>query len=67
MSTTHDKRRLIDWIRAEIMRLSGRRYQIDLDALDIASLRDRQRLLRDLETEKENALRQARVFPWQTR
>lgn len=67
MSATHDKRCLINWIRAETMRLSGRRYQIDLEALDITSLRDLQRLLRDLETEKDYAVRQARLFPWQTR
>ena len=67
MNTAHDKRRLIEWIRAEMMRLSGRRYQIDLEALDIKSLRDLQRLLLDLETEKDNAVRQARIFPWQTR
>lgn len=67
MSATHDKHRLIDWIRAETMRLSGRRYQIDLEALNVTSLRDLQRLLRDLETEKDNAVSQARLFPWQGR
>ena len=64
MTTEHEKRRLIQWLRAEVARATGRAYRIDLDALDLASLRDLQRLLRDLEDERRRAVQQARLFPW---
>lgn len=44
----HEKRRLIQWLRAELARATNR---IDLDELDVESLRERQRLLRDLDHE----------------
>ena len=64
MTTEHEKRRLIQWLRAEVARATGRAYRIDLEALDLASLRDLQRLLRDLEDERRRAVQQARLFPW---
>ena len=44
--------------------VDNRSYQIDLEALDLASLRDLQRLLRDLEDDRRRAVQQARLFPW---
>lgn len=64
MSGEHDKRRLIEWLRAETARATGRRYQIDLDALDVQSLRELVRLVRDLEHEKHAAVNRARMTPW---
>jgi hypothetical protein len=43
---------------------TGRRYRIDLDALDVDSLRQLQRLLRDLDHEKQAAVNRARLMPW---
>ena len=64
MTSTYDKRRLIEWLRAETARATGRRYQIDLDALDVQSLRELVRLVRDLEHEKHAAVNRARMTPW---
>lgn len=38
--------------------------RIDLDALDVESLRELQRLLRDLDHEKQPAVNRARLTPW---
>ncbi|OGQ95962.1 MAG: hypothetical protein A2284_11515 [Deltaproteobacteria bacterium RIFOXYA12_FULL_61_11] len=65
MADDYDKRRLVEWLRAEIQRQTGRRYdRLDLDALDPVSLRELQRLLRDLQDEKQRAIHQARICPW---
>ena len=64
MASEHDKRRLVDGLRAVIQRATGRRYRIDLEALDPESLRDLRRLLRDLEDERRRAVQQARMMPW---
>ncbi len=67
MAGEHEKRRLVDWLRAEINRQTGRRYgQLDLESLDLNSLRELQRLLRDLDAEKRMAAQRARMFPWRT-
>jgi len=66
MAREHEKRRLVDWLRAEMTRQAGRRYLIDLEAIDIKSLRELQRLLRDLDAEKRMAAQRARMFPWRT-
>ena len=60
----HDKRRLIEWLRAETAQATGRRYQIDFDALDVQSLRELVRLIRDLDHEKQAAVNRARMMPW---
>jgi hypothetical protein len=39
------RRRLIEVLRGEISRATGRRYQVDLDALDEKSLQELLRLL----------------------
>jgi hypothetical protein len=57
----HEKRRLVEWLRAELARATGRRYRIDLDA---ESLRELQRVLRDLDHEKQAAVNRARLMPW---
>jgi hypothetical protein len=64
--TTPDpmKARVIAQIRGEIGRQTGRQYQIDLDALDIDSLRELLRLLRDLDNEKTAAVKRAQSNPW---
>ena len=64
MPSDHERRQLIAWIRAEAGRLSGRQHRIDLGALDIASLRALQHLLRDVETEHQQALARVRLMPW---
>ena len=60
---TYDKRRLIEWLRAETARATGRRYQIDFDSLDVQSLRELVRLVRDLEHEKQAAVKRSRMMP----
>jgi len=64
MTSDYDKRRLIEWLRAETARVTGRRYQVDLDALDVQSLRELVRLIRDLDHEKQSAVKRARMMPW---
>ena len=67
MAGEYDKRRLVEWLRAEIQRQTGRRYdRLDLDALDPESLRELQRLLRDLEAEQRMAVQRARLTPWRS-
>ena len=67
MAGENDKRRLVEWLRAEIQRQTGRRYdRLDLDALDPESLRELQRLLRDLDAEQRMAVQRARICPWRT-
>lgn len=60
----HEHRQLIEWLRAEIMRSTGRTYRLALEQLDGTSLRELQRLLRDLDYERQAAVRAARLFPW---
>ena len=57
------KHELIRRLRAELGR-TGRRYLIDLDALNVESLREFIRLLRDLDQDKDLAVRRARLEPW---
>jgi hypothetical protein len=45
-------------------RATGRRCSIKLEALDDESLRELQRLLHDLDHEKQMAVQQARLQPW---
>ena len=59
-----ERQRLADTVRAMIARALGRHYRIDLTALDVASLREFLRLLRDVEHEKQLAAQQARLQPW---
>jgi len=67
MAGEYDKRCLIQWLRAEMARAAGRAYpRLDLDALDMDSLRELQRLLRDLDSERRAAVQQARMTPWRT-
>ncbi len=55
---------LIRWLGAEMLRATGRSYRIDLEALDVQSLREMQRLLRDVVADKGAAVRRARIEPW---
>jgi len=48
-------------------RQAGRRYLIDLEALDFESLRELQRLLRDLDHENQAAVNRVRMMPWRWR
>ena len=65
MAGEYDRRRLIEWLRAEIARATGRAYpRLDLDALDLDSLCELQRLLRDLDAERRMAVQRARMMPW---
>ena len=60
----HTVRRLVDQIRAEVARTTGRRYQIDWEALGVDGLRELLRLLRDLDYEKRASENRARLTPW---
>ena len=60
----YQRRRLVEWLVAEIARTTGCRYRIKLEALDDESLRELQHLLRDLDHEKQMAVQQARRQPW---
>jgi hypothetical protein len=62
--TEHQRRRLVELLVAEITRTTGRRYRIQLGALDEGSLRELQRLLRDLDHEKQMAVRQTQLQRW---
>ncbi len=64
MSIEHDKRRLIEWLRAEADRATGRRHAVNYEALDVNSLRELVRLIRDLEHEKHAAVNRARMMLW---
>jgi hypothetical protein len=65
MAGEHDKRRLVEWLRVEIQRQTGRRYdRLDLESLDPESLREFQRLLRDLDAERRMAVQRVRICPW---
>ena len=63
MPDSPEKQRVICLIRGDLIRM-GRHYRIDLDALDLASLNELQRLLRDLEDERRRVVQQARRNPW---
>ncbi|MCE9635529.1 MAG: hypothetical protein K8T90_07480 [Planctomycetes bacterium] len=59
------RRRLIDVIRVEMTRTTGRRYErLNLDALDLAGLMDLQRFLRDVDAEHRTAIQRAQFVPW---
>jgi len=61
----YERRQLAEWLRAEMARATGgRTYRIALDQLDATSLRELQRLLRDLDDERRGAIRDVRLFPW---
>jgi hypothetical protein len=60
----YQRRRLVEWITAEVNRQVGRRYKVEWEALDDESLGELQRLLRDLDHEKQMAVQQARLQPW---
>mgnify|MGYP000339064886 CR=1 FL=1 len=60
----YQRRRLVEWLTAEVNRQVGRRCQVAWEALDGESLRELQRLLRDLDHEKQMAVKQARLQPW---
>ena len=64
MNHERAKRDFVCWIETEISRTTGRRYRIDFDALDLESLRNFQRLLRDLDSEKAQAVTKAKFLPW---
>ena len=63
MPDDHARLCTIRRLEAQLAR-TGRRYLIDLNALDLDSLRELERLLRDLEYDRRRAVEQARVFPW---
>jgi len=63
MGDEHERRRLVEWLRAEMARATGRAYRIDLDRLDTTSLRELQRLLRDLDAEQRRAVLRAGTGP----
>ena len=56
-------REIIYAIQAEL-RVTGHRYQIDLEPLSDESGRELLRALRDLDYEKRSAVNRARMQPW---
>ncbi len=60
----YQRRRLVEWLTAEVNRQVGRRYRVAWDALGDEGLRELQRLLRALDHEKQIAVQQARLQPW---
>ena len=61
----YERRQLVEWLRAEMARATaGRTYRIALEQIDRESLRELQRLMRDLEDERQRAVRDARLYPW---
>ena len=59
-----EKRQIIRSLEATVATTFGRRYQIDFEALDSQSLRELQRLVRDLIEEREATKRRAQLMPW---
>jgi hypothetical protein len=59
-----DKQHLIHHLQAELQRSTGRQYRIDFAALDVTSLGEFARLLRDIATEKQMTVRRAKTMPW---
>jgi hypothetical protein len=59
-----EKRALITKIRTELRQRTGREYGIEWGVLDIMSLRELGRAIRDLEDEHINAVGKARLLPW---
>jgi hypothetical protein len=61
-----DKPHLVRAIEREIYHTAGRYYRIELELLDVQSLRELHRLLQDLDDEKRSAANRARLMPWRT-
>ncbi len=59
-----EKRALITKIRTELRQRTGREYGIEWGVLDIMSLRELGRAIRDLEDEHIAAAGKARLMPW---
>jgi hypothetical protein len=59
-----EKRQLIQAIVSMLRHKTGRQYRIELDALDLESLRELLRALRDFETEARMQISLARRMPW---
>jgi hypothetical protein len=49
---------------AEMSRLTGREYRIDLAKLDAKGLSEMQRFLHDVKSESANRARRAQLNPW---
>jgi hypothetical protein len=61
---THEKWRLVEWLRAELARAPAAGTTSTSTRLDAESLQDLQRLLRDLDHEKQAPVNRARIMPW---
>ncbi|MBN1152279.1 MAG: hypothetical protein JXA58_03625 [Dehalococcoidia bacterium] len=57
MTTDCEKRRLVVWLRVEMTGQPGQRYLIDLEALDLKSLRD-------FDAELRMVVQRAQLQPW---
>jgi hypothetical protein len=51
-------------VLAEMCRLTGHDYRIDLAKLNAGELREMLRFLRDAESESRNRARRAQLTPW---
>ena len=59
-----EARQLIAGLRASWRRATGRDYHVDLNPLNVTTLRELQRLTHDLDHEKLTAVQRARLMPW---
>ena len=60
----NDEKQLARHIATMLRQMTGRDYRIAWDKLDLASLRELARALRDLDYEKLSAVNKARREPW---
>jgi hypothetical protein len=67
-AATLEQRQLVAWLRAEMRHTTGREYRVEaLRAMDVASLRELQRFVRDVQYEQTAAVNRARRQPWRWR
>ncbi len=59
----YERMRLVRQVEGTLAR-TGRMYKIALDKLEVQSLREVLRLLRDLDQDRDAAVRRARIEPW---
>lgn len=60
----YEKLRLVRQLEGSLQRATGKVYRIALDKLDLASLHELARLLRDLESEHDDAVKKTRTGIW---
>lgn len=59
-----ERRQIIAALRVELYRMTGREYRIHYDSLDLESLRELLRFVRDADAEARNRAKRAQLNPW---